>query len=88
MDPAILLLDKATAALDLAAEAAASRATEQLAARHAGGRAPADHRGPRRADHRDGGGTHDELLAADGGYTAIWAAFSWLPERLRLTRYP
>jgi ATP-binding cassette subfamily B protein len=33
-------------------------------------------------------GTHDELLAADGGYTAIWAAFSWLPERLRLTRCP
>src|SRR6202041_2922113 len=33
VDPAILLLDEATAALDLAAEAAVNRATEQLAAR-------------------------------------------------------
>ena len=32
VDPAILLLDEATAALDLAAEAAVNRATEQLAA--------------------------------------------------------
>ena len=33
VDPAILLLDEATAALDLAAEAAVIRATEQLTAR-------------------------------------------------------
>jgi ABC-type bacteriocin/lantibiotic exporter with double-glycine peptidase domain len=45
-DPAILLLDEATAALDLAA------------AHHDRGRAPADHRGPRRPDRGTGPGPH------------------------------
>ena len=56
VDPAILLLDEATAALDLAAEAEVNRATEQLAARRTTlrGRAPADHRVAGRPDRRDG----------------------------------
>ena len=56
VDPAILLLDEATAALDLAAEAEVNRATEQLAraADHHRGRAPADHGLAGGPDHRDG----------------------------------
>ena len=56
VDPAILLLDEATAALDLASEAAVNTATERLTrqAHHLGGRAPADHRRPRRPHRGDG----------------------------------
>ncbi|MGH3274386.1 MAG: ABC transporter ATP-binding protein, partial [Streptosporangiaceae bacterium] len=84
VDPAILLLDEATAALDLAAEAAVSRATEQLAARRT--TLVVAHRltTAARADRivvLDGGtiaevGRHDELLAAGGSYAALWAAFA------------
>ncbi len=84
VDPAILLLDEATAALDLAAEAAVNRATEQLAARRT--TLVVAHRltTASRADRIvvvAGGqvaetGTHDELLAADGLYAAMWAAFT------------
>ena len=62
VDPAILLLDEATAALDLAAEAEVNRATEQLAARRTtlvvahrlttASTGRPDHRPGRRADRR------------------------------------
>jgi len=84
VDPAILLLDEATAALDLAAEAAVIRATERLAARRTTllvahrltTAATAD-----RIVVLDGGriaeiGAHEELLAAGGAYGALWAAFT------------
>jgi ATP-binding cassette subfamily B protein len=84
VDPAILLLDEATAALDLAAEAAVTRATEQLSARRT--TLVVAHRltTAARADRiivMEGGqvaetGTHAELLAADGTYAAMWATFT------------
>jgi ATP-binding cassette subfamily B protein len=84
VDPAILLLDEATAALDLAAEAEVTRATEQLAARRT--TLVVAHRltTASRADRiivMEWGrvaetGSHAELLAADGLYAAMWAAFT------------
>ncbi len=84
VDPDILLLDEATAALDLATEAAVTEATERLAARRT--TLVVAHRltTAARADRIvvvNGGrivesGTHDELLAADGAYTSLWAAFT------------
>jgi ATP-binding cassette, subfamily B, bacterial len=84
VDPAILLLDEATAALDLAAEFEVNRATEQLAARRTtlvvAHRLTTASRADRIIVLADGRvaetGTHDELLAADGPYTAMWAAFT------------
>jgi ATP-binding cassette, subfamily B, bacterial len=84
VDPDILLLDEATAALDLATEAAVTRAAEQLAAQRT--TLVVAHRltTAARADRivvLDGGriaetGTHDELLAAGEGYASLWAAFT------------
>jgi ATP-binding cassette subfamily B protein len=84
VDPAILLLDEATAALDLAAEAAVNRATEQLAARRTtlvvAHRLTTASRADRIVVLADGTiaetGTHDELLAHGGAYAAMWAAFT------------
>jgi ATP-binding cassette, subfamily B, bacterial len=84
VDPAILLLDEATAALDLAAEAEVNRATEQLAERRT--TIVVAHRlttasKANRIIVLAGGkvvetGTHDELISAGGTYTAMWAAFT------------
>jgi ATP-binding cassette, subfamily B, bacterial len=84
VDPDILLLDEATAALDLATEAAVSRASQQLAARRT--TLVVAHRltTAARADRIvviAGGritetGSHDELLAAGAGYASLWAAFT------------
>lgn len=88
VDPAILLLDEATAALDLAAEAEVNRATEQLAARRTtivvAHRLTTASRADRIVVMADGQiaevGAHDELLARDGAYAAMWAAFTGATE--------
>jgi ATP-binding cassette, subfamily B, bacterial len=82
VDPAILLLDEATAALDLAAESAVIRATEQLTARRTTILVAHRLSTAARADRivvLDAGriaeaGTHTELLEAGGTYAALWSA--------------
>ncbi|HSR86842.1 MAG TPA: ABC transporter ATP-binding protein [Streptosporangiaceae bacterium] len=83
VDPAILLLDEATAALDLAAEAAVNQATEQLTARRTtlvvAHRLTTAAKADRIVVLADGKiaeiGTHAELLDRGGAYAAMWAAF-------------
>ncbi|MDR0343942.1 MAG: ATP-binding cassette domain-containing protein, partial [Nocardiopsaceae bacterium] len=89
VDPDILLLDEATAALDLVSEAAVTEATRRLAARRT--TLVVAHRlsTAARADRivvMAGGrisetGTHAELAAAGGTYAALWAAFTGTAER-------
>lgn len=81
--PDVLLLDEATASLDLASEALVNQATDRLAGRRT--TLVVAHRltTAARADRvvvMDHGrvvedGTHDELLAGDGHYAGLWRTF-------------
>ncbi|MFI9200242.1 ABC transporter ATP-binding protein [Streptomyces sp. NPDC053048] len=84
VDPDILLLDEATAALDLATEALVNQATDRLAGRRT--TLVVAHRlsTAARADRvvvLDGGrvvedGTHAQLLVKDGRYAELWRTFT------------
>jgi ATP-binding cassette subfamily B protein len=84
VDPDILLMDEATAALDLATEAAVNRAADRLARRRTtlvvAHRLTTAARADRIAVLAHGKlveiGTHAQLLAADGLYAEQWRVFT------------
>ncbi|MGW6457764.1 ABC transporter ATP-binding protein [Streptomyces sp. NPDC055078] len=88
VDPDILLLDEATAALDLATEAQVTQATDRLTGRRTtlvvAHRLTTAARADRVIVMADGrvaeDGTHDELLALDGRYAALWRTFTGADE--------
>lgn len=83
VDPDVLLLDEATAALDLATEAQVNQATDRLAGRRTtlvvAHRLTTAARADRVILMAHGrvaeDGTHDELLARGGRYATLWKAF-------------
>jgi ATP-binding cassette, subfamily B, bacterial len=90
--PAILLLDEATAALDLRSEAMVTRATDQLAEQRTtivvAHRLTTAARADRILYIEHGrvveDGTHEQLLALDAGYAGLWRTFIGDPDHSRL----
>ncbi|WP_327376273.1 ABC transporter ATP-binding protein/permease [Streptomyces sp. NBC_01216] len=83
VDPDVLLLDEATAALDLATEAQVNQATDRLVGRRTtlvvAHRLTTAARADRVIVMADGrvaeDGTHDELLLRGGAYAELWRTF-------------